>query len=150
MKHQLDIDGAVLQYLRDARATALAELLAAIPAGVGNLMNQITTGRYGRVDGDGFDLHVWSDQKGAALELPEMSGGTVDQFYLSLRLEALRSIFPDDLPPLILDDPLVSCDPQRRSRIVEILDWHSEFGQVIYLTCHDWPELERYPSLQLG
>jgi len=69
---------------------------------------------------------------------------------MSLRLEALRSIFLDDLPPLILDDPLVSCDPQRRSQILGILDSHSESGQVIYLTCHDWPELERYPCLELG
>lgn len=149
LRHQLDIDGTVLHYLQGARTKALAELLASIPAGVGNLLNRITAGRYHRVDGDGFDLHVWSDQKGEALELQEMSGGTIDQFYISVRLEALRSIFLDDLPPLILDDPLVSCDPQRRSQIVEILDSHSGSGQVIYLTCHDWPELDKYPCIEL-
>lgn len=149
LRHQLEIDGAVLHYLQQARTKALADLLDAIPIGVGNLLNRITAGRYQRVDGNGFDLRVWSDQKGEALELQEMSGGTIDQFYLSLRLEALRSIFIDDLPPLILDDPLVSCDPQRRSRILEILDRHSEFGQVIYLTCHHWPELDGYPCLEL-
>jgi DNA repair exonuclease SbcCD ATPase subunit len=149
LRHQLDIDSMVLHYLQGARTNALADLLAAIPTGVGNLLKRITAGRYHRVDGDGFDLRVWSDQKDGALELQEMSGGTIDQFYFSLRLEALRSIFPDDLPPLILDDPLVSCDPQRRSQILEILDSYSESGQVIYLTCQDWPELDRYPCLEL-
>lgn len=149
LNRELEIDGAVLHYLRQARTKALAELLDAIPIGVGNLLNRITAGRYQRVDGNGFDLRVWSDQKGEALELQEMSGGTIDQFYFCLRLEALRSIFIDDLPPLILDDPLISCDPQRRNRIVEILDKHSGSGQVIYLTCHHWPELDGYPCLEL-
>lgn len=149
LKHRLEIDSTVLQYLQEARKNALADLLAAIPAGVGNLLNRITSGRYQRVDGNGFDLQVWSAEKTDKLALDEMSGGSLDQFYLALRLEAIRSIFADDLPPLILDDPLVSCDPKRRSRIIEILDDHANSGQVIYLTCHDWPELDRFPCLQL-
>jgi DNA repair exonuclease SbcCD ATPase subunit len=149
LKHRLEIDSTVLQYLQEARTKALADLLAAIPAGVGDLLNRITAGRYQRVDGNGFDLQVWSAEKGEKLEQDEMSGGSLDQFYLALRLEAIRSIFADDLPPLILDDPLVSCDPIRRSRIIEILDEHANSGQVIYLTCHDWPELDKFACLQL-
>jgi uncharacterized protein YhaN len=149
LKHRLEVDSTVLQYLQEARNKALADLLAAIPAGVGNLLDRITAGRYQRVDGNGFDLRVWSAEKGDNLEQDEMSGGSLDQFYLVLRLEAIRSIFAEDLPPLILDDPLVSCDPIRRSRIIEILDEHANTGQVIYLTCHDWPELYRFACLQL-
>jgi uncharacterized protein YhaN len=149
LKHRLEVDSTVLQYLQEARNKALADLLAAIPAGVGNLLDRITAGRYQRVDGNGFDLRVWSAEKGDNLEQDEMSGGSLDQFYLVLRLEAIRSIFAEDLPPLILDDPLVSCDPIRRSRIIEILDEHANSGQVIYLTCHDWPELDRFACLQL-
>ncbi len=149
LKHRLEIDSTVLQYLQQARNKALADLLAAIPAGVENLLNRITAGRYQRVDGNGFDLQVWSAEKGDKLALDEMSGGSLDQFYLVLRLEAIRAIFADDLPPLILDDPLVACDPERRSRIIEILDEHANSGQVIYLTCHDWPELGRFACLEL-
>jgi len=149
LKHRLEIDSTVLRYLQEARTKALADLLAAIPAGVGDLLNRITAGRYQRVDGNGFDLQVWSAEKGDNLEQDEMSSGSLDQFYLALRLEAIRSIFADDLPPLILDDPLASCDPMRRSRIIEILDEHANSGQVIYLTCHDWPELDRFACLQL-
>ena len=69
---------------------------------------------------------------------------------VALRLEAIRSdLFADDLPPLILDDPRFSCDPDRRGRIIEILEEHASLGQVIYLTCHDWPELDRFPCLEL-
>ena len=149
LEHRLEIDNAVLNLLQEARNKALADLLGAIPDGVGSLLNRITAGRYQRVDGDGFDLQVWSAEKGEKLDHDEMSSGSLDQFYLALRLEAIRSIFADDLPPLILDDPLVSCDPDRRGRIIEILEEHASLGQVIYLTCHDWPELDRFPCLEL-
>jgi DNA repair exonuclease SbcCD ATPase subunit len=149
LEHRLEIDNAVLNLLQEARNKALADLLAAIPNGVAGLLNRITAGRYQRVEGDGFNLRVWSDEKHEKLDQDELSSGSLDQFYLALRLEAIRSIFADDLPPLILDDPLVSCDPDRRGRIIEILEEHANLGQVIYLTCHDWPELDRFPCLEL-
>jgi uncharacterized protein YhaN len=43
----------------------------------------------------------------------------------------------------------VSCDPDRRGRIIEILEEHANLGQVIYLTCHNWPELNKFPCLEL-
>jgi DNA repair exonuclease SbcCD ATPase subunit len=149
LKHRLEIDSTVLQYLQEARKKALADLLASIPAGVGKMLDRITNGHYKRVDGNGFELQLWSAEKGGTLAQDEISSGSLDQFYLALRLEAVRSIFADELPPLIFDDTLVSCDPERRSRINEILNEHADSGQVIYLTCHDWPELDRFPCLQL-
>ena len=149
LEHRLEIDNAVLNLLQEARNKALAELLDAIPDRVGSLLKRITADRYQRVEGDAFNLRLWSAEKGEKLEQEEMSSGCLDQFYLALRLEAIRSIFANDLPPLILDDPLVSCDPDRRGRIIEILEEHANLGQVIYLTCHDWPELDRFPCLEM-
>jgi exonuclease SbcC len=150
LKQRFETDTSVLEYLRKARDKAFADLLAAIPSGVGELFGRITAGKYARVEGAGFTLQPWSAAKEGTLELDEMSGGTSDQFYLSLRLEALRAIFPDELPPFILDDALVSADPQRRAAILSILEEHSVKGQVIFLTCQEWPELTKYPSLHLG
>ena len=143
-------DSDVLDLLQKARDKAFADLLAAIPSGVGELFSRITAGKYARVEGSGFTLEPWSAAKEDTLGLAEMSGGTSDQFYLSLRLEALRAIFPDELPPLILDDALVSADPQRRAAILAILEEHSAKGQVIFLTCQQWRELEKFPWLRLG
>jgi DNA repair protein SbcC/Rad50 len=143
-------DSVVLDFLRKARDKAFADLLAAIPSGVGELFGRITAGKYVSVEGTGFSLLPWSVAKDGELELEEMSGGTSDQFYLTLRLEALRAIFPTELPPFILDDALVSADAQRRAAILSILEEHSVKGQVIFLTCQEWPELERFPCLRLG
>jgi uncharacterized protein YhaN len=150
LNQRFETDSSVLEYLQKARDKAFADLLAAIPSGVGELFGRVTAGKYARVEGSGFTLKPWSTDKGGTLELEEMSGGTSDQFYLSLRLEALRAIFPDDLPPFILDDALVSADPQRRAATLSILEEHSAKGQVIFLTCQEWPELTKYPSLHLG
>ncbi len=150
LNQRFETDSSVLEYLQKARDKAFADLLAAIPSGVGELLGRITAGKYARVEGSGFTLKPWSTDKGGTLELEEMSGGTSDQFYLSLRLEALQAIFPDDLPPFILDDALVSADPQRRAAILSILEEYSAKGQVIFLTCQEWPELTKYPSLHLG
>ena len=59
-EHRLEIDNAVFNLLQEARNKALADLLGAIPDGVGSLLKRITAGRYQRVDGEGFDLRVWS------------------------------------------------------------------------------------------
>ncbi|MGA7914603.1 MAG: hypothetical protein WCA00_05155, partial [Candidatus Acidiferrales bacterium] len=149
LKHQFEIDSMVLDYMGKARDKALADLLAAIPAQVAVTLDKITDGKYTRVSGAGFDLQPWSDQKDGSLELHEMSAGTLDQFYLALRLEALRVTFPKDLPPFILDDVLVSSDPKRRSALIDSVGKYTPPGQVLYLTCHDWPELSRFHQISL-
>jgi uncharacterized protein YhaN len=150
LQQRFQTDSGVLDFLQKARDKAFADLLAAIPSGVGELFGRITAGKYVSVEGTGFSLLPWSVAKDGELELEEMSGGTSDQFYLSLRLEALRAIFPNELPPFILDDALVSADPQRRAAVLSILEEHSVKGQVIFLTCQEWPELEKFPCLRLG
>ncbi len=150
LKQRFETDSCVLEYVQKARDKAFADLLAAIPSGVGELFRRITAGKYIRVEGTGFTLQPWSADKGGTLQLREMSGGTSDQFYLSLRLEALRAVFREEVPPFILDDALVSADPQRRAAILSILEEYSAKGQVIFLTCQDWPELSKFRCLHLG
>lgn len=149
LKHRFEIDTIVLDYMGKARDKALADLLAAIPTQVGVTLDRITDGKYTRVMGAGFDLQAWSKQKDGPLELHEMSTGTIDQFYLALRLESLRVTFPKDLPPFILDDAFVSSDSTRRAALITVVENYAPQGQVLYLTCHDWPELARFNQLSL-
>ena len=149
LKHRFEIDSIVLDYMGKARNKSLADLLAAIPVQVASTLKTITDGKYTRVTGTGFDLKPWSDQKDGSLEADEMSAGTLDQFYLALRLEAMRVTFPKDLPPFILDDVLVSSDPKRRAALLKVIEEYAPQGQILYLTCQDWPELATFPKLSL-
>jgi|GEM_PF-2144182 len=150
LERRFEIDGLVLEFMEKAREKALADLQAAIPESVASLLRRITAGKYDRVEGAGFNLQPWSTDKNGVLEIGEMSRGTLDQFYLSLRLEALRATFLKDLPPFILDDALAFSDPQRRSVLLEVLREYAASGQVIYLSCQDWPELQKFACLHLG
>ncbi len=150
LQQRVVTDGTVLEYLAKAREKAFSDLLHAIPSRVAKVFSRITDDRYSRVEGQGFALQPLSKQKGGALEVEEMSRGTLDQFYLSVRLEALRSTFANDLPPLLLDDAFVTSDAARRSAILAILEEYSNCGQVILFTCHDWAELKKHPCLTVG
>lgn len=66
----------------------------------------------------------------------EMSRGTAEQLYLSLRL-ALASVFDgEETLPIIIDDSLVNFDRQRRRQALALLSEVARRRQVILLTCH--------------
>ncbi len=66
----------------------------------------------------------------------ELSRGTAEQLYLSLRL-ALASTYTRHPYPLILDDPLVNFDQQRASRAMKLLEEISKERQILFFTCHE-------------
>jgi uncharacterized protein YhaN len=69
---------------------------------------------------------------------------------LAAILRSLGTGDPTSLLKRTLDDALVSADPQRRAALLSILEEHSAVGQVILLTCQDWPELSKFPCLRLA
>ncbi len=64
-------------------------------------------------------------------------------------LAYLEPLSPDARPPLLVDDPLVHCDPQRRSEVLRLPAEYSAQGQVLLFTCHDLTEHVGYPVLEL-
>lgn len=66
----------------------------------------------------------------------ELSTGTVQQLYLSLRM-ALLDVNPEvgRSLPVVMDDPLVHFDPERRAEAVRAITEFSARRQVIFFTC---------------
>jgi uncharacterized protein YhaN len=144
------VDEQVRALLEAARKQAIADIYEKLPTIVGGRLEVMTRGIHKRVVGDGLDLAPWSPRKGGPLHERELSRGTRDQFYLALRLTLLDLLFGDARPPLLLDDPLVHCDPLRRREILSLLADYARGGQVLLFTCHTFPEYEVYPTLQLS
>lgn len=99
----------------------------------------LTGGRYNRVDIDeNMNITVMSEEEGdRKIELESLSGGTLDQLYLSLRI-ALSSILSGNKNiPLILDDSFVQYDTKRLRKSLEMLSRESERRQVILFTCQE-------------
>jgi DNA repair exonuclease SbcCD ATPase subunit len=113
---------------------------------MGPAVERITGGRYReiRVDEQSLGFRVKAPETGAYLDVARLSQGTADQLYLAARLGLVRLVTMDRRPPIILDDPFVTFDPERAQRALEVLrDVAAEQGfQVILLTCSD-----RYDAL---
>jgi len=143
------VDEQVRLFLEAARKQAIAEIYARLPGAVATRVQRMTQGAHSRVSGDGLDLALWSAHKGGPLHERELSRGTRDQFYLALRLTLLDLLFSDARPPLLLDDPLVHCDPDRRREILALLADYAQTGQVLLFTCHTFAEYDGFPVLHL-
>jgi uncharacterized protein YhaN len=67
----------------------------------------------------------------------EMSRGTREQLYLSMRLGLIEEYESRSEPlPVVMDDVFVNFDDDRRGKVIEILKEFSNGRQVIILTCH--------------
>ena len=102
-------------------------------------LERISGGRYRRVrvDDRTLDIAVWSPEKGDWVDVRELSQGTLDLVYLAARLGLVRLVTRDRRPPLVLDDPFVTFDPERARRAFEVLGALTSDFQVIYLTTTD-------------
>ncbi len=67
----------------------------------------------------------------------QLSHGTIDQLYFSLRLALCDLLLPEHTSiPIILDDALTSFDDARAKRALQILNTLTNQRQILMFTCH--------------
>lgn len=97
-------------------------------------ISTITDGRYNNIQ---FD-----DQKGLIVELEngnyisasQLSIGTIDQLYLSLRLSMVEELSEEKMP-IILDESFAYYDTERLENILKYINNKYIYHQIIILTC---------------
>ncbi len=104
-------------------------------------LEQITAGRYGRLDyleGADGGLFVSCRERSEPVKVDEpISRGTCDQIFLCLRLGLIDHLDAGrERLPLILDDALLHTDDLRRSEFYPLLRNIAVTRQVFFLTCH--------------
>ena len=113
-----------------------------------NLFSEITGGTYGHIikPVDSDDILIENDRhkrKG----VQEMSRGTLEQLYLSMRFGLIEEYESRSEPlPAVLDDVFVNFDDERDKRLIEVLNQFGQQRQVIVLTCHQ-RSLEAYQNI---
>lgn len=65
-----------------------------------------------------------------------LSGGTVDQLYLAVRLAITQLVLGEGVP-LVLDDALAFFDDERAKLAIELLEKISNTNQIILFSCHN-------------
>ena len=102
----------------------------------GELFYRLTEGKYDRVTLDrAMRVTVHSTDSTTDRSLSYLSGGTVDQLYLALRLAICDLLLPDC--PIILDDALVYFDDERLRVALEVLRELGRQRQILLFTCTD-------------
>ncbi|MFZ5823823.1 MAG: AAA family ATPase [Bacillota bacterium] len=104
---------------------------------MGQIVAELTHGRYQTVRID-EDLTIRAIAEGdRTVEITNLSGGTIDQFYLSLRVAILDLLTEgQERIPLLLDDPFVQYDNERLHAALTYLARAAEGRQVVLMTCH--------------
>ena len=128
----LELAQQTLDEANSALQTRFAPQLASL---AGTLLAQLTDNRYDAVLLD-RDLHAEARPAGEMItrQLLSLSGGTVDQVYLAVRLAICRLALGADAP-LVLDDALVHFDDARLAAAMRLLQQESQTRQVLLFTC---------------
>ncbi|MDO5564239.1 MAG: AAA family ATPase [Eubacteriales bacterium] len=113
------------------------------------LLNGITNGIYDSISID-ESLGVFLNTKDRLVPMDQVSSGTMDQIYLSLRLASANLIMAnaEDRLPLLFDDSFVMYDDDR---LKSVLIWLTKNikSQIIIFTCHK-RELEVSKSINIA
>jgi len=113
-----------------------------VEAYMSRILPTITLGRYKAVQLDEeYRLRVWDPEAGEFKERDVFSGGTEDQFLLSMRLAFALALLPEvkGMHPefMFLDEPLGSSDEARREGILNLLNTElSQSFKQIFLVSH--------------
>ena len=83
----------------------------------------------------GTDFTVTKNEHGAARSEESYSRGTKDLLALSMRLALIDSLYENESPFIILDDPLIALDDARIKDGAKLLRELSKERQILYFTC---------------
>lgn len=99
----------------------------------------LTNGKYSDVviDEDMNISVVEEANKERNINIESLSGGTLDQLYLSLRVGLGNILSGNQNIPLIFDDSFVQYDSKRLRNSIDMLAKESERRQVILFTCQE-------------
>jgi uncharacterized protein YhaN len=99
----------------------------------------LTNGKYSAVNIDeNMNITVVEEaDRNRNIDIESLSGGTLDQLYLSLRISLSNILSGNQNIPVILDDSFVQYDSNRLKKSIEMLGRESERRQIILFTCQE-------------
>jgi uncharacterized protein YhaN len=96
------------------------------------------TGKYNEVKvNEELEIKIKDPDTGYYIDVENLSDGTIDQLYFSLRFGISSLIQDKEDLPLILDESFIQYDRRRLIRVVKFLEELAKTRQVILLTCRE-------------
>jgi len=122
--------------LKEAKTTYQRKYLKDLFVQMEYLFNLITEGKYNRIipPSEKLEFTVQSN-KGENFTVEELSQGTIEQLYLSLKLSLGHLISAKHRVPFMIDDAFVHFDAKRLRKMLEIIVHLSQEKQILLFTC---------------
>ncbi len=138
-EHPSQAVDAILATLERLLGGLNASLLSAVETHASRLITEITAERYThiRLDPENGLRLVLAGRQGER-SLREVSDGTQDQALLAWHLALLSAIPQTSAVPLLLDDPFLRVDRERRRRLLPFLQSLARTHQVILFSHEAW------------
>jgi uncharacterized protein YhaN len=140
-KNQLEDTSASLRTALDILTQASSELqrdfVPYLNSSLSRTVNRISGGRYSDLRADeGLNLRAIAPENGEVVSALLLSGGTVDQMYLALRIAAAEIITSQgETLPFMLDEVLAYYDDSRTRETIKFLDELAGKAQILLFTC---------------
>ena len=135
MKHNLDILEKTKEYLSIAKEQFSSHYLKGMQESfVKNI--EFLNGKTIDINLD-VNLNAEINEKGSNKKIDFFSTGYQDIIYICMRLSLIESLFENEKPFIILDDPFVNLDEEKIQHAKELINNISKQYQIIYLACHE-------------
>lgn len=130
---QADLLDAAMQFLAEAKDSLSARYSGPILRKLSHYVNRLSEAE-NRLYLD-TDLNVEISRSEQRRSLQYFSAGQKDTVMICLRLALIDSLFRNEKPFLILDDPFVNLDDRHIRKALDLLQTLSSETQIIYMTC---------------
>lgn len=123
-----------IQYLEIAYNKMKEQITPKFTEELSNVMESISNGKYKNVRINTNGEIIVEENTGAYVSAENLSIGTIDQLYLSLRLATIKEISKENMP-IILDEAFAYYDEERLENILKYLEKEYNQKQIIIFTC---------------
>ena len=131
---KLDVILKTQKYLSEAKDSLTSKYLSKTKAAFDKYVNLIS-----REDSEDFHMDtsfaVMKNEKGVLKGAEAYSRGTRDTYALATRFALIDSLYENESPFVILDDPFAYLDDAKLSRAASAISALAKEKQIIYLTC---------------
>lgn len=142
-KEDLEMKGSGLalasQILKEVALKMQKDYIPELNKEMSRMIDIVTLGRYSKITtNDELKINLEVPETEDLIPVSRLSGGTIDQVYLSMRLAAVSLMDRGrEKLPLFLDEPFSQYDEERVKNAFELLKDISKERQVFFFTCRE-------------
>ncbi len=141
IKRSFEVYETSAEFIRGTIKSSNERFAPSLARVMSRVLPQITDGRYQHVKVEkNLEIKAFSAEKNDFVDISELSGGTVDQLFLSLRLAFAQAMMAAAVGRsssqfLFFDEPIMSFDEKRSDSFFNLLtDYNNHFVQIFLIS----------------